>query len=357
MDRPQAGISLMPQAAFERAAAPLFAAGEVEAVEWTLDIGWMGRPLSPWSTAVLDAFGAAGRLHAHGTGLSLLSGRLTGRQEQWLARLGQDGRPYRFVTEHFGWMTVAPWIWGPPLPPPDLPGVVALGRDRLRRMAAAAGCPVGLENLALALGQRDVDAQPDLLAELLEDVDGILHLDLHNLWTQAVNFDRDPVSLLLRYPLERVVVAHVSGGSWAEAGGRRWRRDTHDGAVPAPVWALLITALRRCRHLDTVVLEGIGSDFGDAGTDAAWRRDWDRLRETLATAGRAPSPRALRGAPPPGGPPVVAPRVEAWQRALLTHLPLGPRAAREAPRDSGLEDAGLETAAALLSRWGRQASA
>jgi uncharacterized protein len=363
VQRPLVGLSLMPQAAFSRAAAPLFEAQQVEIVEWTVDIGWMGRPLPPWLAGVLEAFGGAGRLLGHGTGLSLLSARLDGRQRRWLDQLRAEvaARPYRAISEHFGWMTTAGMVWGPPLPPPNQRGVLALGRDRMLRLAdAAGGVPVGLENLALALGPRDVHAQPDLIEALLDGVDGYLHLDLHNLWCQAVNFGEDPLALLLRYPLHRARVLHISGGSWAEAGGRRFRRDTHDGAVPPAVWGLLAHALARTPHAEAVVLERMGSEFGDtagdSAGDAAWSADFARLRLEVERHGRPVQPRARAPHPPVGGPPVVAPRVEAWQRGLHSALDRGDtaEATRDALGDAGLDDAALATARALWVRWARQ---
>jgi uncharacterized protein (UPF0276 family) len=323
-----------------------------------VDIGWMGRPLPPWLADVLEAYGAAGRLHGHGTGFSLLSGRLDARQLTWLSRLRREvaSRPYRTFSEHFGWMTAGAARWGPPLPPPASRHTIALGRDRMLRLAeAAAPVGVGLENLALALGRRDVQAQPDLLAALLGPVNGHLHLDLHNLWCQAVNFGEDPHALLARYPLDRARVVHVSGGSETTAAGRPFRRDTHDGAVPAPVWALLDDALGRCPHLEAAFLERIGSDFGEGRGDAAWARDFATLEARVRACGRPPTEWSPSHTPPPGGPPVLAPRIESWQLRLhqLLAAAAPPDDIRRVLRDPDLDDAGLETAAALWQRWGR----
>jgi uncharacterized protein (UPF0276 family) len=70
---------------------------------------------------------------------------------------------------------------------------VAVGVDRLRRMHRAAGgaTPVGLENLALAMGMDDVLNQGPFLAAMLDQLgdQGMMLLDLHNLYCQIVNFD------------------------------------------------------------------------------------------------------------------------------------------------------------------------
>jgi hypothetical protein len=109
---------------------------------------------------------------------------------------------------------------------------VAIGRDRLDRLADAAGAAVGLENLALAMSREDALAQGDLLEALLRPQEGFLVLDLHNLFCQAASFDLDGDVLLARMPLDRVREIHVSGGSWwtgAIDPSRPFRRDTHDG--------------------------------------------------------------------------------------------------------------------------------
>src|SRR5690606_36667464 len=115
--------------------------------------------------------------------------------------------------------------------------------DRLARLAGAYGRPVGLENLALALRRYDAEALPDFLEELLADVDGFIVLDLHNLYCQAHTFGIDPCSLMGRYSAARVRELHLSGGRFATAAGRSFRRDTHDEAIPEAVLGLLDAAL------------------------------------------------------------------------------------------------------------------
>src|SRR5262245_56053470 len=114
------------------------------------------------------------------------------------------------MSEYFGLVIVFGFVDGAPLPVPATAAALAIGRDRLARLGAAARAPVGVENLALAFGPSDVDAQGPFLEALLAPVDGYLVLDLHNLWCQAVNFARDPRALLATYPLARARVLHVS---------------------------------------------------------------------------------------------------------------------------------------------------
>ncbi|MCW2605571.1 MAG: hypothetical protein JWO60_264, partial [Frankiales bacterium] len=155
----------------------------------------------------------------------------------------------------------------------------------LARLADVVGAPVGLENLATALGPSDVRDQGGLLEDLLAPTDGWLVLDLHNLWCQAVNAGLDAGELLGTYPLTRVREVHVSGGSWWSPAGsdRRVRRDTHDGPVPDEVLALLPRVLRDCPGLETVVVEQVGRSLGEPAQDAAFR---DGFRTVRALCGR-----------------------------------------------------------------------
>jgi len=274
------GLSLMLNEGFRETATPLFESGEVDVLEYSFELGW-ARPRPPWAEALLGFFGQEGRLWGHGVTYSPLSEGASRHHAQWLGRVKTDCAALRLrgVSEHFGFMGVDPLDVGAPLPPPPLPEVVDVGAEALASLADAVGVPVGLENLALALSPTDASAQPRMLAEMLERVDGYLVLDLHNLWCQAVNFGLDPVALMERYPLDRARALHVSGGSWSTHGATRLRRDTHDGRVPAEVFALVPEALSRCRGLEAVILEQLGSTLDVPAAAQGYRADFRRLKE------------------------------------------------------------------------------
>lgn len=274
------GLSLMLDDAFRQTALPLFEDGAVDALEYSFELGW-ARPRPAWADALLQHYGDAGRLWGHGVTYSPLSSDSAERQDAWLTRVrGECGRlALAGVSEHYGFMGSAGLDVGAPLPPPPLPEVAELGTRALAALADASGVPVGIENLALALSPQDVYAQPRLIAQMLDAVDGYLVLDLHNLWCQAINFDLDPVTVLERYPLERVRVVHVSGGSWSTHGAHRFRRDTHDAEVPEPVLGLVPGVLSRCSNLEVVILEQLGPSLADPTRAATYRDDFFRLRE------------------------------------------------------------------------------
>lgn len=286
------GLMLHPAEDLREAMIPLFEAGVVDALEWSIDIGWGGVGTPPWCEALLGAYEAAGRLYAHGVEFSLLSARLEPRQERWLEQLRDEvaGRSYQHLSEHYGFMTAGRFTNGTPLPHPFTDAAVALGRERIQMLREVSGLEVGLENLAFAFGARDVEDQPAFVEALLEPSDGFLLLDVHNLYCQAVNYGFDPIELMERYPLSRVRELHVAGGQLAypasDPEGRAFRRDGHDDVVPDGAFGLVERALTRCPDLEVVILEHTDHALQTDAQLARYRRDFYRLRELVEAAGR-----------------------------------------------------------------------
>jgi uncharacterized protein len=356
------GISLFAGEDQRLAALPLFQAGAVDAIEWTLDHG--GAP--DWVTALLDAYAAEDRLYGHGVHFSPCS--VQAGDPSWLANATREttARRHRHVTEHWGFSRAGTLVRGAPMPPPASTAAVDQTVGSLRALAAAVGVPIGLENLALALGPSEVDAQPAMLARTLAAVDGVLLLDLHNLWCQATNYQRDARELATRYPLARVRQLHVAGGSWsASAIGAPFRRDTHDALVPDEVMELVAWIIPRCPALEVVILERLPDTFPDEPARAAWRAQWLELAAIVAAAAREPviavAEPALAHAEPAAGIAELARYQDALvnvllatsnardvQAALLAHPDVVPFRDQVA----GFEPRALEVAIALANKWG-----
>jgi uncharacterized protein (UPF0276 family) len=280
---PLAGLSVFPDPRYREAVRPLFAAGEVEAVEWTLDI-WSSQRLSAEALSWLEDFGAANRLIGHGVDYPVLDAGAEVARTAWLGKLRRDvaRRNYQGVSVHFGFSTGWRIRRGAPLAVPYCPQALATGKRALERLAEAAGCPVGIENLGFAFSQRDVEEQGRFIDALLAGVDGYLLLDLHNLYCQSRNFGIPLLDLVKTYPLKRVREIHVAGGSWSKYGTRsRIRRDTHDGRVPSEILAVLPKVVALCPRLRFVMLERLPSAFGGAEDAAGFREDFRRMASAL----------------------------------------------------------------------------
>jgi hypothetical protein len=88
-----------------------------------------------------------------------------------------------------------------------------------------------------------------LYGEIVEQTGCDLLLDLGNLHANALNAGRDPAAVLDAYPLERVAMVHIAGGTMQDG----FYLDTHAHAVPDPVFALLERLVARIGPVPVVL--------------------------------------------------------------------------------------------------------
>jgi uncharacterized protein len=94
--------------------------------------------------------------------------------------------------------------------------------------------------------------EAEFIAQLVERAQTYLLLDLHNLYSNSVNFEGYDVWQFLRtIPLDRVIEIHIAGGQQIDD----WYHDFHNHAVPEPVWKLLEYVLRNSSRVEAVTLE------------------------------------------------------------------------------------------------------
>jgi len=264
------------------AALPLFASQKVQGIEWSFDTLFGFEKVPDWFEELLNVFSEEERLVGHGVFFSLFSGKWSEGQQTWLNHLREVSAKYQFdhVTEHFGFMTGENFHKGAPISIPFTKATLALGQDRLKRIAEAANCPVGLENLAFAYSIEEVQRHGEFLSKLLEPVNGFIILDLHNLYCQLHNFSVAYEELIPFYPLDRVREIHISGGSWVSSeveAGTQIRRDTHDDAVPEEVFDLLKKTIPLCPNLKFVVLEQLGTGLKTEVQKQQFQKDFFRM--------------------------------------------------------------------------------
>jgi uncharacterized protein (UPF0276 family) len=369
---PRVGLNLLTDEAFLEAVRPLFAEGLVAALEWDIDDSWGFSSRTPpdWAERMLDLYAEEGALYGHGVWLSVLTTPWQPRQEVWLERLAQEcrRRPYRHVSEHFGFTAAGPFTRSTMLPLPYCGATVDLGRDRVERLRAATGRPVGLEVLANTLSPIDAVDQGPFLEAVLAPSGGFLVLDVHNVWTQAVNTGLPPELLLESYPLERVRELHVSGGSWGRALGTRdstpVRLDSHDGPLLPPVLSLLRRALALCPRCELVIVERRGETLLSEDVRSEWRDQYRAVVELVAEV-RA-SPPAPRRVSPASPPPELLDEVslaryqrelvtalveESDSQVILSRLRQGVAGTRLAPYLDTFDSRMVELLAVLASRW------
>lgn len=275
---------MMPEADFVSAILPLLQNNSVEVMEWSFDTFYEAKE-PEWLDELLNFYSENQRLIGHGVYYSLFDALWTERQENWLKKLKKEvrKRKYNHITEHFGFMNTDNFHQGVPLPVSLHSKTLKIGKDRLYRLQDAVGLPVGIENLAFSFSIEDVKEQGVFLDKLIEDVNGFLILDLHNIYCQACNFEVEMDELILLYPLDKVKEIHLSGGSWQESvyTKKRIRRDTHDDLIPEEILAVLPFVLGQCHNLEYIIIERLGHTIKTDQKKISFLDDFTRIRRII----------------------------------------------------------------------------
>lgn len=284
MGRPLLGLSMMAEADFVSAILPLLQDNAVDVVEWSFDTFFAAEEPS-WLKDLLNFYAGNGRLLGHGVYYSLFDARWTERQEMWLQKLKHEvqKRNYNHITEHFGFMNTENYHQGVPLPLSLHPKTLEIGKDRLYRLQDAVSIPIGVENLAFSFSVDDVREQGVFLDKLVDDIDGFLILDLHNIYCQSCNFDVSIQEIVSLYPLEKVKEIHLSGGSWQDSvyGIKMIRRDTHDDVIPEEIFSVLPSVLSQCHNLEYVIIERLGYTIHTEEEKQRFFNDFMRVKSIL----------------------------------------------------------------------------
>lgn len=285
MSKPLLGLSMMPEADFVSAILPLLQNNSVDVLEWSFDTFYdVNEP--EWLSGLLDFYADNNRLLGHGVYYSLFDARWNERQEIWLKKLKKEcaNRKYNHITEHFGFMNTENFHQGVPLPVPMHPLTLQIGKDRLKRLQDAVEIPVGVENLAFSFSIDDVKEQGVFLDQLVEDIEGFLILDLHNIYCQSCNFGVSMQEIIKLYPLEKVKEIHLSGGSWQESAYAKKpvRRDTHDDRIPDEIVEMLPEVLSQCQNLEYIVIERLGHTLSAESDKLFFFADFNRVKEIIS---------------------------------------------------------------------------
>jgi len=221
---------------------------------------------------------------AHGVGFSVGSARPdAARRAHWLDCMRRDAEQFRlrWYTDHLGVTEIAGQEVGLPLPLPRTEAASQRVRASLRAMQTVVG-DVGVENSVFYFHLGTPVGEARWLRETLSEPGMHLVLDLHNVYTTALNAGFDPLAYVDDLPLERVIEVHLSGGSESEAGWLPSRRvlrlDSHDQAVPEAVWQLYERVLPRLSNVRGITLERMEGTVAPA--------DVPHVRAELARARR-----------------------------------------------------------------------
>lgn len=213
----------------------------------------------------LRALGREVPLVLHGVALGLASVTPVARKRlDRLAKVVNALEPTQW-SEHLALVRAGAYEIGHLAAPPRNAATVAGAVNNIARVRAVVGAVPALENVATLVDPPDSPlAEPDWVAAVLAASSSPALLDLHNLYANAVNFGHDPGEYLLKFPLDRVRMVHISGGHWIRLDSSEYgltaRRllDDHVHDVPEAVFALLTVLGECCPRPLTVILERDG---------------------------------------------------------------------------------------------------
>jgi uncharacterized protein (UPF0276 family) len=204
-----------------------------------------GRPIS-----VLEKVRAEVPVVLHGVSLSI--GSVDPIPERYLGELATIVKRVEpaLVSDHLCWGTHRGQYLHDLLPLPYTEESLAHVAARVGQVQDRLGRQLLLENPSSYVGFKDSTmTEWEFLAELTRRSGCGILLDVNNVYVSAHNFGFDPLEYLAGIPARRVGYVHLAGHS--DKG--KYLLDSHDHAVPAPVWDLYRVALRRLGRVPSLV--------------------------------------------------------------------------------------------------------
>lgn len=232
-----------------------------EAVDTLEVIPEVVRPTTSRSRNFLRVLAKEMPVSLHGVSLGLAS---TSSVDAWrlddMARLVEDVQPESW-SEHLAFVRAGGIELGHLAAPPWSDEVIGGLAANLRRARRIVGEVPALENVATLLKPPgSTSDECTWLCNALAATGAPLLLDLHNVYTNAVNLGYDAEAFVCALSLNRVATVHIAGGEdTMEATGRTLRRDNHRHAVPTEVFDLLTLVGRLAPQPLTIVLERDGA--------------------------------------------------------------------------------------------------
>ncbi|MFE3441516.1 DUF692 domain-containing protein [Nocardia sp. NPDC059180] len=172
----------------------------------------------------------------HGVTLSL--GGVDPVDEQRIAHLAECANRVSapLVSEHVAFVRAGGLEAGHLLPVPRTRASLEVLTRNIARTQNDLPVPLAVENIAALFNWPDDEfTEAEFLTELVERTGVYLLIDIANVYANARNRARDPLTELLRLPTDRLAYCHVAGGT--DTGG--YYHDTHQHPVPAEVLDLV----------------------------------------------------------------------------------------------------------------------
>jgi len=204
-----------------------------------------GRPI-----AVLEKVRAEVPVALHGVSLAI--GSVDPLSERYLAELAALVKRIEpaLVSDHLCWGTHRGQYVHDLLPLPYTEEALAHVASRVHQVQERLGRRILLENPSSYVAFKDSTlTEWEFLSELSRRSGCGILLDVNNVYVSARNLGFDPVAYLRGIPADRVGYFHLAG----HGDKGKYLLDSHDHAVPAPVWDLYRAALRRFGRVPSLV--------------------------------------------------------------------------------------------------------
>jgi uncharacterized protein (UPF0276 family) len=200
--------------------------------------------------ATIEALSARYAVVPHGVSLSI--GGTDALDPAYLSRLrslvARVGAPW--CSDHLCWTGIGGVDTHDLLPLPYTPATLKHVVERVKRVQGELEAPFALENPSSYLEFRESTIpEHEFLAEVSEQADCGLLLDVNNVFVSAYNHGFDALAYVDAMPADRVVQIHLAG----HENRGRYLLDTHSTPVVPPVWDLYRRAVRRCGSVSTLI--------------------------------------------------------------------------------------------------------
>jgi uncharacterized protein len=251
-------------------------------------------------------------LYLHGVSLGMASTyTVDAKRLDKMAKLVNEIQPIAW-SEHLAFVRTPAIEIGHLAAPPRSWQVIDSTANNVHQAARFIGSLPSLENIATLVEPPGSDmSESEWIAHSINAANVPLLLDLHNLYANAINGQRDPVDVLLRYPLHRVRTVHLSGGHLIKhSSGESRLLDDHIHDVPASVFELLrVLGMCAPQALDVIIER-----------DGAYP-DFDSLLAQVRTARRVLNegrcmPQPWQAVAPPTKPPTTHANSQSIESAL-----------------------------------------
>lgn len=204
-----------------------------------------GRPLN-----ILDRIAEKYPVVLHGVSLSV--GSADPIDFNYLGKLKALGKRVgaRWVSDHLCWTGVSGLNVHDLLPMPYTDESLRHTIERVRIIQDFLERPIALENASTYL-EFNVSTWPecDFIAQLAEEADCGILLDVNNVYVSAFNHGFDPKAYIDKIPGERVIQIHLAGHTHKGT----HILDTHSDYVVDPVWELYRHTYQRMGGISTLL--------------------------------------------------------------------------------------------------------